>query len=1083
MLTSWRLACLLVVSVLLPACGGGGGSTAGGAPPVPAGMIGAAGGTVTGHGNAQVVIPAGALTQNTAIAIAQSSAGAPPLPAGVVVYGPIFAFTPHGTNFQSAVTVTVPFDLAAVPAGTTPVLYKTNAAMNGWDVVAGASISGSTMSASITSFSYFAAASPVPPVELSNVKRSWVIAKFPHNHSGEVLGSGKKNGLQILDENRAVGELVYGPLDLRDPEKRTAYQRVFSNETGRTYRVSAVAPHASDDNGQAVGAIVQLDQTHYWKKNAANATLEYVLSKVLIEAKSANTLDPLECKLSPAPTWCLGGDVAFVTFWLEAVNKDRDNLLLFGGDATLQLGGWQGRWQPFVGPSFSSPSGAPPTLLVHENDFESNLDVDNDNPGGDNGLHAIVRLKAPVHINIPLDKVGVGETFYVRQFAFAYVENDMQGESYYSAFMQDPAETGGGVEFTQTGLDPVPPPPDDPVPPTFEPLPECTSGADPAAGTLQFEAGTFNALERNRAPIVVTRTGGSVGAVSVELSIADGTATADEDYTSMTRTLAFADGEEGGQVVMVPILGDDVSEDDETIELALANVRGCAAPGDQSSATMIIVDDDTAPAAFTIGGTVSGLVGSGLVLSASGSSINAGNGPFTMPAQLRDGSTYELRVTQQPNNPLQVCSATRGSGTIHNANVTDIAVDCVTPLPNGALDPSFGGGGKVANNALRSAVAMARQTDGKLVILSDQSRLSRYNADGTQDLGFGTNGVAIATFNNNSDAARGLALQSDGKIVVVGRAFGGTLDDFGVARFNANGTLDTGFGSGGKLLIDINGSFDEALVPLIQPDGKIVVAGTGGTSGPLGVDSDFAAVRLMSNGDLDSGFGTGGKVHTNIAGRADVATTALLQPDGKIIVAGRVGVDGGALPDTGLVRYTTTGVLDTSDFGGNTGIKRLDLSASGHDHDSPSGVALTADSKIVLAVEAAQQGIFQHTLARLDTHGSIDDSFGTHGIARNSFAAGGDFARELVIQADGRIVTAGSTRPTDSFSDDMLITRHDANGSLDTSFGSNGKVLVDFFSSADGAAALLIQPDGKIVAAGIARNANTNSLAIVRVLP
>jgi uncharacterized delta-60 repeat protein len=498
---------------------------------------------------------------------------------------------------------------------------------------------------------------------------------------------------------------------------------------------------------------------------------------------------------------------------------------------------------------------------------------------------------------------------------------------------------------------------------------------------------------------------------------------------------------------------------------------------------MTIVDNDAVPATFTIGGTVSGLAGSGLVLSASAASINAGNGPFTMPMSLQDGAAYDLRVVQQPNNPLQVCSVTRGSGTIHNANVTDIAVDCVTQLPNGSLDPTFGGTGKVANNSLRPAVAIARQTDGKLVVLSEQSRLSRYNADGTLDLGFGTNGVAIATFNNNSDIPRGLALQSDGKIVVVGRAFGGTLDDFGVARFNTNGTLDTDFGTNGKVLIDINGGLDEAIIPMIQPDGSIVVAGTGATSGPLGVDSDFAAVRLTSDGDLDSGFGSGGKVRTNIAGRADLVTAALLQPDGKILVAGRVGVDGGALPDTGLVRYTSTGALDLGDFGHGTGIARIDLSANGHDHDAASGVALTSDGKIVLSVEAAQTGIFQHTLARLDTHGILDDSFGTHGVARNTFAAGGDFARELAIQSDGRIVTAGSTRPTDSFSDEMLITRHDANGALDASFGSNGKVLVDFFTSADGATAVLIQPDGRIVAAGIARNANTNSLAIVRVLP
>src|SRR5262245_49824362 len=204
MVAYWRSALLLSLCALFAACGGGGGGDSA-PPPVPPGMIGTAGGTVAGPGGAQVVIPAGALTQNTAIAIAQSSASAPPLPAGVVTYGPMLAFTPHGTSFQSAVTITVPFDPAAVPAGTTPVLYKTNAAMNGWDAVAGATISGSAMSASITSFSYLAVASPVPPVELSNVTRNWTIDAFFSDGSGKRIAEGDRNGFEILDEQRSMG--------------------------------------------------------------------------------------------------------------------------------------------------------------------------------------------------------------------------------------------------------------------------------------------------------------------------------------------------------------------------------------------------------------------------------------------------------------------------------------------------------------------------------------------------------------------------------------------------------------------------------------------------------------------------------------------------------------------------------------------------------------------------------------------------------------------------------------------------------------------------------------------------------------
>ena len=204
-------ALLLFASVLLGACGGGGDGS--GTPPVPPGMIGAAGGTVTGPGGAQAMIPAGALTQNTAIAIAQSSTGAPPLPAGVVTYGPMLAFTPHGTSFQSAVTITVPFDPAAVPAGATPVLYKTNAAMNGWDAVAGATISGSTMSASITGFSYLVVVSP-PPLVLSNVKRYWSFDEYYADGSVRNVNRGHLHGFQVLDESQASGDLVFAPEDL-----------------------------------------------------------------------------------------------------------------------------------------------------------------------------------------------------------------------------------------------------------------------------------------------------------------------------------------------------------------------------------------------------------------------------------------------------------------------------------------------------------------------------------------------------------------------------------------------------------------------------------------------------------------------------------------------------------------------------------------------------------------------------------------------------------------------------------------------------------------------------------------------------
>jgi hypothetical protein len=156
-------AVLVVLFALAAACGGGGDGGDGGGggnnppPPPPSGNtgIGSAGGTVTEPNGGKVVVPAGALATNTAIAVAQTSAAsAPPLPAGVTANGTIYATTPHRKTFANPVTITIPFDPTKVPAGTTPVLYKTNAAMSGWLPVAGATVNGAAMSGDVQSFSF-----------------------------------------------------------------------------------------------------------------------------------------------------------------------------------------------------------------------------------------------------------------------------------------------------------------------------------------------------------------------------------------------------------------------------------------------------------------------------------------------------------------------------------------------------------------------------------------------------------------------------------------------------------------------------------------------------------------------------------------------------------------------------------------------------------------------------------------------------------------------------------------------------------------------------------------------------------------
>lgn len=157
-------------------------------PPPPASGVGPAGGTVSGPSGAQVVIPAGALGANTAITITQSSSGAPALPVGMTSFGQMFAFTPHGTTFAAPVTVTVPFDPTSVPAGRTPILYKTTAGQLGWERVSGATVNAATMTAQVTSFSFLSVGN-APPTISTQPQDAKVIEPAPASFSVTASGA------------------------------------------------------------------------------------------------------------------------------------------------------------------------------------------------------------------------------------------------------------------------------------------------------------------------------------------------------------------------------------------------------------------------------------------------------------------------------------------------------------------------------------------------------------------------------------------------------------------------------------------------------------------------------------------------------------------------------------------------------------------------------------------------------------------------------------------------------------------------------------------------------------------------------
>lgn len=337
------------------------------------------------------------------------------------------------------------------------------------------------------------------------------------------------------------------------------------------------------------------------------------------------------------------------------------------------------------------------------------------------------------------------------------------------------------------------------------------------------------------------------------------------------------------------------------------------------------------------------------------------------------------------------------------------------------------------------------------------------------DLGFSADGKASLDFNGNNDTAQAVAVQPDGKIVVVGSTQVGATDfNFAIARFNRDGTPDTTFNGTGRATVafDLGGNnSDQATAVAIDSLGRIVV---GGSATSAAGDFDFAVSRLTSAGVLDTTFDGDGKqtVSFNLGQQNQDQVNALaLQADGKIVLAGQVQRTTAGDTDFGVVRLSADGSPDTQfSLDGKT---LVFFDAGGTNADTASAVAIQADGMIVVAGTAATATDFEFAVTRILTNGTPDPFFGVNGRQRLSFGAGNDFGNAVAIQPDGRIVVAGSaTGPT---SVDFGVARLSANGVPDATFDGDGRVLVPFdlgSTNADIARAVTVQPDGKIVVAG-----------------
>ncbi|MBI5757198.1 MAG: hypothetical protein HZA46_01620 [Planctomycetales bacterium] len=376
-------------------------------------------------------------------------------------------------------------------------------------------------------------------------------------------------------------------------------------------------------------------------------------------------------------------------------------------------------------------------------------------------------------------------------------------------------------------------------------------------------------------------------------------------------------------------------------------------------------------------------------------------------------------------------------------------------LSAGALDATFDVDGKVTTAVGNSAQvnAAAVDSEGRIIAvgrgnggagLGDDFAIARYTATGSLDSAFNNGAVVLTDFNGKHDEALGVWVQSDDKIVAVGYATDSTgfPKHFAIARYNTDGSLDTSFDTDGKLVLALaTNSDDTAQAVAVQTDGKIVIAGYAYS----GSNNDFAVVRLNSDGSYDSTFDSDGRVFTDISG-SDIAYDLVLQADGKIVVVGSNG-------NLVLVRYTAGGALDTS-FDGDGKV----TTALGSNSVTANAVALSG-SQIVVAGSHNNSGTVDFVVARYNANGGLDSNFSGDGLLVQSITSGTDVAEDVIVQPDGRIVLTG--RGNGQFA----VTRLQSDGTLDTTFDSDGIVSTSIGSSSAGYAAT-VQSNGRLIVGG-----------------
>jgi uncharacterized delta-60 repeat protein len=393
----------------------------------------------------------------------------------------------------------------------------------------------------------------------------------------------------------------------------------------------------------------------------------------------------------------------------------------------------------------------------------------------------------------------------------------------------------------------------------------------------------------------------------------------------------------------------------------------------------------------------------------------------------------------------------------------------------GQLDKFFSGDGKQTafpSGAAGYAVVLDKQgrilVAGYTLTVKTDLALARFLPNGKPDPDFGGGDGRVVTNLGGTDYGFDVALQSDGKIVVAGERDFNDHSQFAVVRYGIHGLLDRSFSKDGKNFTEFGKKYQGANAVVIGASGNIILGGY--TSN--GSSSRWALARYRPNGSLDPRFGKDGKVSTDVSPTVEQIEDLALVPGGKIVAGGYA--ETSLKPRYAIGQYLTSGNLDRS-FG-HKGVNTVDMTTGG---DTAYGLARQPDGKLILVGYVDRGGAGDWGIVRFGPKGLIDKAFGNKGKVVTAFGPGYDYAYGVAVQSNGKILVVGqATRDTTEFG----VVRYKPSGGLDLTFGGNRKTLTDFFLGDDLARGVALQPNGKIVVAGVAGVGNKLRIAVARYL-